>query len=76
MTMITLPTNMTLLDWASQLVIDLDAFGAFGRLDNPERWQDWAMQFLNNTTIGRNLPNPYYFTDWKEWAERLVGAMT
>jgi hypothetical protein len=73
---ITMPTNMELLDWAAQINLDLDAFGAFGRLDNPDRWQDWGMQFLNNTTIGRNLPIPYGFTDWKEWAERLVGALS
>jgi hypothetical protein len=73
---ITLPTYMSLLDWAAQINLDLDAYGAFGRLDNPEKWQDWGMQFINNTTIGRNLPNPYYFNDWKEWAERLVGALS
>jgi hypothetical protein len=73
---ITMPTNMELLDWAAQINLDLDSFGAFGRLDNPDRWQDWGMQFLNNTTIGRNLPVPYGFTDWREWAERLVGALS
>jgi hypothetical protein len=73
---ITLPTNMELLDWAAQINLDLDAFGAFGRLDNPDQWQNWGMQFLNNTTIGRNLPIPYGFTDWREWAERLVGALS
>ena len=73
---ITMPTNMELLDWASQINLDLDSFGAFGRLDDPNRWQDWGMQFLNSTTIGRNLPIPYGFTDWREWAERLVGALS
>ncbi|MEN9885637.1 MAG: hypothetical protein RL758_215 [Pseudomonadota bacterium] len=73
---ITLPTGMELLDWSSQVIIDLDAYGSFGRLQDPDRWQDWGVQFLNNTTIGRNLPNPYGFTDWKEWAERLVGALS
>jgi len=73
---ITRPTNMELLDWSSQVIIDLDAYGSFGRLQDPERWQDWGMQFLNNTTIGRNLPIPYGFTDWREWAERLVGALS
>jgi hypothetical protein len=73
---ITLPTYMSLLDWAAQINLDLDSYGAFGRLDNPEKWQDWGMQFINNTTLGRNLPNPYYFNDWKEWAERLVGALS
>jgi hypothetical protein len=73
---ITRPANLELLDWASQVIWDLDSFGAFGRLDDPDRWQDWGMQFLNNTTIGRNLPIPYGFTDWREWAERLVGALS
>lgn len=73
---ITRPTGMALEDWAGQIIIDLDSFGAFGRLQDPARWQDWGVQFLNSTSIGRNLPNPYQFTDWKEWAERLVGALS
>jgi hypothetical protein len=73
---ITLPTGMELLDWASQINLDLDPYGTFGRLDDPNRWQDWGVQFLNNTTIGRNLPNPYGFTDWREWAERMVGSLS
>ena len=74
--MLTMPTGMELLDWSSQVIIDLDAYGSFGRLDDPSRWQDWGMQFLNNTTIARNLPIPYGFTDWREWAERLVGSLS
>jgi len=73
---ITLPAGMELMDWSSQVVIDLDAFGSFGRLQDPDQWQDWGMQFLNNTTIAGNLPNPYGFNNWKEWAERLVGALS
>lgn len=71
MTTITRPSMMSLPDWANQIALDLDNYGAFGRLDDPEKWQDWAVQFLNNTSLGRNLPNPYDFTDWREWAERL-----
>lgn len=74
--MITRPTYMQLLDWAGQVITDLDPYGSFGRLDDETKWQDWGVQFLNNTAIGRNLPNPYGFTDWKEWAERLVGALS
>lgn len=73
---ITLPAGMELMDWSSQVIIDLDAFGSFGRLQDPDQWQDWGMQFLNNTTIAGNLPNPYGFNNWKEWAERLVGALS
>lgn len=63
---------MALRDWADQIVLDLETYGAFGRLDDDARWQDWALQFFNNTTLGRNLPNPYQFTDWREWAERFI----
>ena len=73
---ITRPYGMELLDWAAQVVLDLDPYGAFGRLENPNSWQDWAVQFLNSTSIGRNLPNPYMFTDWREWAERLCQLLS
>lgn len=72
---VTLPVNLTLLDWAAQVVLDLDTCGAFGRLDNPNDWQNWAAQFTNNLSVDRNLPNPYGFADWREWAERFVGVL-
>jgi hypothetical protein len=68
---ITLPTGMGLRDWADQIALDLDNYGALGRLDDVDNWQTWAMQFLNNTTLGRNFPLPYDFDDWREWAERF-----
>jgi len=68
---ITSPTGMELRDWADQIALDLDSYGALGRLDDVENWQNWAMQFLNNTTLGRNFPLPYDFEDWREWAERF-----
>lgn len=73
---ITLPTHMDLVDWANQVALDLDPFGTFGRLDDPTNWQGWAMQFLNNAALGRNFPNPYYFADWREWAERFTQALS
>lgn len=72
---VTLPTGMSLRDWADQIALDLDPYGALSRLQDENHWQDWGVQFLNNTTLGRNLPNPYNFNDWKEWAERLSGAL-
>ena len=68
---ITSPTNMGLRDWADQIALDLDSYGTFGRLDEIDNWQNWAMQFLNNTSLGRNFPLPYDFDDWREWAERF-----
>lgn len=70
------PVGIGLLDWADQVVLDLSAYGVSGKLEDPELWRDWAVQFLNNTKLGRNLPNPYHFEDWREWAERLTGALS
>lgn len=70
-TNLTRPSGMSLRDWADQAALDLDPYGAFGRLQDETQWQDWGMQFLNNTSLGRNLPVPYDFDDWREWAERL-----
>jgi len=68
---VTLPSYMSLSDWADQLVLDLDPFGAFRRLDDEANWQNWAMQFINNATLNENFPVPYHFNDWREWAERF-----
>lgn len=73
---VTLPVHMELFDWANQVSLDLDSFGAFGRLETEENWQNWAMQFLNNASLGRNFPNPYHFNDWREWADRFVQTLS
>lgn len=71
---VTLPTYMGLRDWADQITLDFDVYGAFGRLDDIENWQNWAMQFLNIMSLKENFPNPYQFDDWREWAERFCQA--
>ena len=76
MTTITRPSYMQLNDWADQVALDLDSYGAFGRLDKDGNWQDWAMQFLNNTSLGHNFPRPYDFKDWREWAERFCQSLS
>jgi len=73
---VTLPTNMELLDWAAQVVLDLDPYGAFGRLDREEDWQNWAAGLLSLGGIAQvGAPDPYQFSDWKDWAMRFNGAL-
>ena len=72
---ITRPTYMPLQDWADKMCTDLAQYGVVGRLQDEKAWQDWAVQFLNNASLGRNIPNPYGFEDWKEWAERFCGSL-
>lgn len=75
MTSITLPVHIQLRDWAMLICSDLDEFGPFGPLTDDARWQEWAMQFFGNAALGRNLPDPYWFTDWREWAERFAQGL-
>lgn len=72
---VTLPTGMSLRDWADQIALDLDPYGAFGRLDFEDQWQNWAMQFLNNMTFQENMPIPYNFENWRDWAERFCQVL-
>lgn len=72
---ITRPVGMRLLDWADQVCLDLDFSGPVGKLDFEENWQNWGAQFFNNASLGRNIPNPYEFTDWKNWAERFCQSL-
>lgn len=73
---VTLPTGLQLQDWADQVCLDLDANGPLARLQDPVKWQDWGAQFLNINSIGKNLPNPYGFKDWQDWAQRFCGSLT
>lgn len=68
---ITLPYGLVLQDWADQLSLDLDPYGAIRRLDDVSKWQDWAVQFVVSTRLPQNAPNPYDFSNWQDWAERF-----
>jgi hypothetical protein len=40
------------------------------------KWQDWGVQFLAPLGLGGyNIANPYQFTDWRLWAEYVVGEL-
>lgn len=65
------PRGMSLLDWADSVILSTDDAWDFGRLDDPDRWQDWAVGFVRASTFTqRVLPDPYQFTDWRDWAMR------
>jgi hypothetical protein len=42
---ITQPVIIGLRDWADQIVMDLSTYGALSRLDDEDKWQEWALQF-------------------------------
>jgi len=65
------PTNMTLTDWADSVILSINAEQSLGRLDDETRWQDWAVGLLKSGTFStQTLPDPYQFSDWRDWAMR------
>lgn len=71
--MITQPVIIGLRDWADCVVLDLSNYGALSRLDNEDKWQEWALQFCVISGLSqKNVPDPFAYTDWRTWAQRFV----
>jgi hypothetical protein len=64
------PVGMTLRDWADSTILSLRDAWLLPRLDDEERWQDWGVTLLREFA-NESLPNPYFFSDWREWAQRV-----
>lgn len=71
--MILNPYYMDLLDWADSVNSFYSIAGSTPeKLDDPNEWQEWAMQYVGDPDLlGQNAPSPYDFDDWREWASRL-----
>jgi len=66
------PRGIDLQSWADTLCLDLDEYAVIPQLYDPDRWQDWAAGLVGINGISQlNLPSPYQFNDWKEWALRF-----
>jgi hypothetical protein len=47
----------------------------YERLDDPDRWQSWAMGVFGGVdALGQDAPDPYAYDDWREWAARLFST--
>ena len=72
-----IPVNMTVIEWADQMTNEVSQFGDIYKLENPEDWQFWALSvILSNEQWEAVIPNPFSYTDWREWAELFVGNIT
>jgi len=70
---ITQPAIMSLRDWADCVVYDLSTYGVLARLDDEDKWQQWALQFCVISGLSqKNVPDPFAFDDWRTWAQRFV----
>lgn len=47
----------------------------FERLDDESKWQDWASGVFGGTdALGQDVPDPFAYDDWREWAERMFST--
>lgn len=68
--MIPSPKTMKLQDWCDSVILTLSDSWSFGKLQGDD-WQSFAAGLLRAPSMAqRVLPDPYKFTDWREWAMR------
>jgi hypothetical protein len=66
------PRGMTLRDYADSVVLSVGDAWAFGKLTDENEWQSWAAGFVRASPFTqRTVPDPFGFTDWREWAMRV-----
>jgi hypothetical protein len=65
------PRGMRLTDWADSVTLAIRDVWSVQRLDDEARWQDWATSLVRAAQVtAQDAPNPYLFSDWRDWAER------
>jgi len=70
------PRGMSVTDWTDSMVYTLEQYGTVGRLDDPDRWQNWALGVVSLFKVGeQNPPNPLNYDNWQEWAFAFTRAV-
>lgn len=62
------PQNMELQEWVDHVAFETEAETGKIIILTDDDWRFWAAQFTN---VYSNVPNPYIFEDWEDWAERF-----
>ncbi len=72
---IVLPHAMSFRDWTDAITRQLAIFGTIPRVDRDDEWQRWGSNLLSISALsGIGIPDPNQFSDWRRWAERVIGA--
>ena len=65
------PRGMTWQNWAAAVIQSAADAWHFGAPGPEASWQDFAVGFVRAPVFAqRILPDPYQFSDWREWAMR------
>lgn len=63
-------------EWADFMYPSLINFGVVSRLMDEKDWQHWAAGLLSSGGIAASgVPNPYQFSDWRDWASRFIDVV-
>jgi hypothetical protein len=71
------------IQWADAMMGQLGFFAGleqgsdynYERLDDASKWQDWATGvFGGSDPLGQDVPDPYDYDNWKQWAERMFAT--
>lgn len=66
------PRYMSVIQWTDRMALLTDPICIAERLDDPDQWQDWATNLMDScTNEGQNIPDPFDFDNWLDWAERF-----
>jgi len=66
------PRGMTVTEWTDRMAAPLSTMVIPERLDDPDKWREWATNILDTPNFeGQNAPNPYQFDNWMDWAMRF-----
>ncbi len=70
------PRNLSVKTWCDFNVPLLARYGQVPFIEQEENWQAWAVAVCKNPGIAvLNPPNPLFFNDFYEWAERFNSAV-
>jgi hypothetical protein len=70
------PRFLTVREWTDAMTVDLDTYGPLPRLDDDEKWRDWAVAVITLPGISVfSPPSPVEFDDWRTWADRFNQAV-
>lgn len=64
------PRGMSLREYADAVIFTVRDRWSLPRLDDEADWQSWATVVLR-AFAAQGPPNPYFFDDWRDWAERV-----
>lgn len=62
----------TFVEWTDFMYPVIEQYGVPAVATDDKHWQEWASGLLSFGNIAdKGAPNPYQFSDWREWAFRF-----